>query len=124
VSRCFSVAFCPARLHFALGGIARMRNNGLLITFIASLVVYTLLWVVLYRLGGSNRPIPTKLLRTPVETTTPEQRARGESSFIVAEGRQYGITRGGFFLLVLFGYVAIAAAWVVVFWKFFRSPAT
>ncbi len=101
-----------------------MRNNGLLIALIVSLVAYTLLWVVLWvvirRLGASNKPVPTKLLRTPIEITTPEQRACGESSFIVAEGRQYGITRGGFFLLVLFGYVAIAAGWAVVFWLFFR----
>ncbi len=101
-----------------------MRNNGLLIALIVSVVAYTLLWVVIRRLGASNKPVPTKLLRTPIEITTPEQRARGESSFIVAEGRQYGITRSGFFLLVLFGYIAVAAAWAVVFWKFFRSPAT
>ncbi len=101
-----------------------MRNSGLLVTFIVSLVVYTLLWLVIYTLGGSNKPIPTKLLRTPIETTTPEQRARGESSFIVAQGRQYGITRSGFFLLVLFGYVAVGTAWAIVFWMFFRSPTT
>lgn len=101
-----------------------MRNSGLLITFIVSLVVYTLLWVLVYKLGGGSKPLPIKLLRTPLETTTPEQRARGESSFIVAEGRQHGITRGGFFLLVLFGYVAIAAGWAVVFCKFFRPPVT
>jgi ABC-type Na+ efflux pump permease subunit len=102
-----------------------MKNIGLLIGLLASFAVYTVLWIVTYRSASTDKPLEPKLLRTPIETTIEEQRARGESSFIIAKGpRQWLITRAAFIVLVLFGYVAIAVAWAIAFWNFFHSAPT
>jgi len=60
----------------------------------------------------------------PVETTTAEQRARGEGSFAIEKGRQFGITRPGFFSLVILGYLALAVAFAIAFIVFSRSSTT
>jgi hypothetical protein len=97
-----------------------MKMNPFLLIIAASFTIYSLLWMMIYRIGTTPKPKPPNLLQTPIETTTPEQRARGESSFIMAKEQVYGASRGGFFTLVLFGYAAIAAACAIVVFIFFR----
>jgi hypothetical protein len=103
---------------------ARIKMNPFLLIIAFSFVLYSVLWLTIYRLRTTKKSTPPSLLQTPIETTTPEQRARGESSFILAKEQVYGISRGGYFVLVLIGYAVVAAACAIVFFAFFRSPTT
>jgi hypothetical protein len=75
---------------------------------------YSVAWFAAYRFMRAERPVPVKYHSMPIETTTPEERARGESSFEMAKGRQFGVTRAGFISLVIIGYVALAVAFGIV----------
>jgi hypothetical protein len=97
--------------------------NALLITFVILLVVYSLLWFAAYRFLTTERPMSVRYHSTPIETTTADERARGVSSFEIARGRQFGITRAGFFSLVIIGYFALAVAFAIAF-SVLRSSTT
>ena len=75
---------------------------------------YSLVWLAAYRFRKVDRPVPTRYHPTPIETTTAEERARGESSHEIARGHQFGVTRTAFIGLVIVGYVALAIAWIVL----------
>ena len=93
--------------------------------FVIFFVVYTLAWSAACWFMQRERPEPPmKYHATPIETTTAEERARGESSFEIARGEyQFGITRGGFFTLVAIGYLVLAVIFLIAFTKF-RPPAS
>lgn len=59
--------------------------------------------------------MPKKYHSAPVETTTAEERARGERSFEIARERQFGITRAGLFAVVAIGCLTLAAVLVFAF---------
>jgi len=59
--------------------------------------------------------MPMKYHSAPIETTTAEERARGESSFEVARDRQFGITLAGLFAIVAIGCLLLAAVLVFAF---------
>jgi hypothetical protein len=90
-----------------------MTTTRLLITFALLLGAYSLLLLVCYR--PMTRPAGVRLSQSarPVETTTAEERSRGESSFTLREERRFGTTRKGFFLLALFGYVALSVGFAI-----------
>ena len=92
-----------------------MTMTRLLITFALLLATYSLLLLVGYR--PLTRPEGVRLSQssTPVETTTAEERARGESSFIIREERRFGIERKSFFLLALFGYIGLCIGFAIAF---------
>jgi hypothetical protein len=93
-------------------------------TFIILFVVYSLAWLAEYRFMRRERSgPPTKYHSTPIEITTAEERARGESSFEIVREYQFGITRGGFFTLVGIGYLVQAVMFPIAFIKF-RSSAS
>jgi len=87
--------------------------NKLRLIFIIVTIGYSLVWFAAYRFMKAERRVPMKYHPTPIETTTAEPRARGESSFEIARGRQFGVTRGGFVGLVIIGYVALAVAFAI-----------
>jgi hypothetical protein len=82
--------------------------------FIVIIIGYSLLWFATYRFMKGERPVPMRSHAKPIETTTAEEGARGESSFETARGHQFGVTRAGFFILVILGYITIAVAFVLV----------
>jgi hypothetical protein len=92
-----------------------MNTTRLLITFVALLATYSLLLLVCYR--PLTRPEGVRLSQstTPAETTTAEERSRGESSFIVRQERWLGTTRKSFFLLAAFGYITLSLGFAVAF---------
>ncbi len=82
--------------------------------FIVVTVGYSVIWFAAYRFMKDERPVPMRYHPKPIETTAPEERARGESSFEMARGHQFGVTRAGFAGLVTVGYIALAVAFVIV----------
>ena len=80
------------------------------LVFIILTIGYSLVWFVAYRFRKTQRQVPMRYHSKPIENTTAEQRARGESSFEIARGRQVGLTRAGFFSLVIIGYIVLAVA--------------
>jgi hypothetical protein len=106
-----------------LGGNTRMKVDLLLFTFVALVVIYSLAWLAVYRALTTKKPAFTRVDATPLDTTTPGQRARGESSFVIDKGRRFGITRPGFFSLVVLGYFALVLALAIAFIVLFRSSA-
>ena len=86
--------------------------------------VYTLAWSAACWFMTRERPTPpTKYHATPIDITTPEQRARGESTFEIAREHTFGVTRGGFFTLVAIGYLVLAVICLIAFTKL-RSSAS
>jgi hypothetical protein len=81
--------------------------------FVMLTVAYSVVWFAAYRFGKAERPVPMRYHPTPIETTTAEERARGESSFEIARGRQFRVTRAGFAGFVIIGYVALAVAFAI-----------
>ena len=81
--------------------------------FIVLTIGYSLVWFAAYRFIKAERPVPMTYHPTPIEATTTEERARGESSFEIARGHQVGVTRWGFVGLVIIGYVALAVAFAI-----------
>lgn len=59
----------------------------------------------------------TKYHSSPIETTTAEERARGERSFEIAREGQFGITRAGLFIVVAVGCLLLSAVLVFVYTK-------
>jgi len=101
----------------------RMKTDLLLVTLVVVAAIYSLAWFGLYRSlkNGSlsfGRALPDPL---PTETTTAEERARRESSFVVLKERQFGITPAGFFTLVALGYVALMLGFAIAFFVISRS---
>jgi hypothetical protein len=89
--------------------------TGLLIIFVLLLAFYSLLLSITYR--RLTRPEGVRLTqpKTPIETTTAEERARGESSFVIWQERCFGITRNGFLVLATFGYIVFSVGFAVAF---------
>jgi hypothetical protein len=87
--------------------------NGLRLIFMILAIVYSVVWIGVYWAGKTERPVPMKYHSTPIETTTAEERARGEGSFEIARAHQFGITRAGFFGLVTIGYVVLLVAFAI-----------
>src|SRR4051794_37714180 len=83
------------------------------LVFIILTKLYSVAWIGVYRVGKTERPVPMKSHSTPIETTTAEQRARGESSFEIARGHQIGMTRATYFCLVIMGYIALAVVFAI-----------
>jgi hypothetical protein len=81
--------------------------------FVMLTIGYSVAWFAVYRLMRIDHPAPTKYHPTPIETTTPEERARGERSIEMGRGRQFGVTRAGFLGFVTFGYVALALTFAI-----------
>ena len=63
----------------------------------------------------------TKYHSTPIETTTAEERARGERSFEIARERRFGITRAGLFTVVAIGCLLLAAVLIFAFTRLHSS---
>jgi hypothetical protein len=80
--------------------------------FVILVIGYSLVWFAAYWLRKPMGPVP-RSHPMPIETTTAGERARGESSFEVARGRQFSITRAGFVGLVIIGYIALAVAFAM-----------
>jgi hypothetical protein len=91
-------------------------------TFAWLLAMYTLLLFVSYR--RLTRPAGVRLSQStpPIETTTAEERSRGDSSFVIRKERRFGITPKGFFLLAMFGYIALSVGFAIAFIIISRSP--
>ena len=81
--------------------------------FIILAIVYSVVWIGVYCTGKRERPVPMKYHSTPIETTTTEERARGERSFEMARGHQFGIMWAAFFGLVTIGYIALLVAFAI-----------
>ena len=93
--------------------------------FVILFVVYTLAWSAACWFMRRERPEPPmKYHATPIETTTAEERVRGESSFEIARGElRWGINRGGFLTLVAIGYLVLAVIFLIAFIKVRSSAA-
>lgn len=91
--------------------------------FIILTIGYSLVWFAASRFMKTERPAPMRYHPTPIETTTAEERARGESSFEIARGHQFGLTRTGFVGLVIIGYVALGVAFAITSIVLRSSPA-
>lgn len=91
----------------------RMTTTRLLITFASLLGTYSLLLLVCYR--SLTRPAGVRLSQstTPIETTTAEERSRGESSFIIRQEHRFGVARRGFFLLAALGYIVLFVGFLI-----------
>ncbi len=101
-----------------------MKTSQPLIAFVVLLVVHSLVSFAAYRFLTTKTRTPVPVDSTPVETTTADQRARGESSFRIMTGQEvvtheipYSVK-----LYVIFGYVALAVALVLAVVARFRSP--
>jgi hypothetical protein len=91
---------------------------------VITFVVYTLAWSAASWFMTRERPAaPKKYHSAPIDITTPEERARGESTFEIARERTFGITRTGFFILVALGYFVLAVILLIAFIKS-RSSAS
>ncbi len=83
------------------------------IVFVIVSITYSLAWFAASRFMNGERSESMRYHSKPIETTTAEERARGQSSFEIARGRQFGVTRTGFISLVIIGYLALAVAFAV-----------
>ncbi len=92
-----------------------MSVTGLLITFASVLVVYSLVLAVCYRPLTRSGGVRYWQSRKPVETTTTEEQARGQSSFIIRREQRFGTDRQSFLLLAVFGYVALFVGFGIAF---------
>jgi hypothetical protein len=88
-------------------------------TFASLFVIYSLILFVGYRTLARPTGVRLSQSTTPVETTTAEERSRGESSFTIRQEHRVGITRRSFFLLATVGYIALAVGFAIAF--FIRS---
>lgn len=92
-----------------------MKMHTLYLVFGVLSVIYSVVWFLAYRYLKTDRPDEFGPVdSTPIEITTLEQRARGESSFIFSGGRRLVITGVGFFALVIFGYAVLAVAFMIL----------
>lgn len=103
-----------------------MKTNQPLFAFVVLLVIHTLVSFAAFRFLTTTTRTPVPVDSTPVETTTAEQRARGESTFQIISGREQVVISVPWSvrLYVLFGYVALAVALVIAFIVRFRPSNT
>src|ERR1051326_8227015 len=94
--------------------LERKVMTGSMILFATVLAMYSLLLFLGYR--PLTRPEGVRLFQSTMsfETTTAQQRSRGQSSFVLRQERCFGITRRGFLLLAIFGYLGFAVAFVIL----------
>ena|SRR5258706_11031249 len=92
-----------------------MRTDQALIAFIVLLVVHSGVSLAAYRFLTSTTRINLPVDSSPVDITTPEQRARGEAAFRVAtEAEEVTVeVPWSVRLYVIFGYAALAVAVVL-----------
>lgn len=116
---------CRHRSLFALGVATRMKMSQPLVAFVVLLAIHSLVSLGAYRFLTTTTRMPLPVDSTPVETTTSEQRARGESSFEILTGReQVEISvPWSVRLYVAFGYAGLAMALVIALAYQFRSSA-
>jgi hypothetical protein len=109
-----------------LSYITPMKTSQPLFAFIVLLVVHSLVSLAAYRFLTTRTRTPLPVDRTPVEVTTVEQRAHGESSFQIVTGReQIEITvPWSVRLYVIFGFAALAVALIMALIVRFRSSPT
>jgi hypothetical protein len=90
-----------------------MNTTRLWLVFLPLPAIYSLLVFISYR--PLTRPAGVRLSQatSQVETTTGDERSRGQSSFVIRQERRLGITRKGFFLLAVFGYIALSVGFTV-----------
>jgi hypothetical protein len=98
-----------------------MSATRLLITFALVLLAYSLILVVCYRPLTRPGGVRYWQSRKPVETTTAEEQARGQSSFIIRRERGFGTDRQSFFVLAMFGYVVLLIGFAIAFIVLSRS---
>ena len=96
-----------------LGDSTRMTITRLLTIFVPVIVVYSLLLFVTFRPLTRPEGVRFSESKTPIETTTAEERSRGESSFVIRQERRFVIARSGFFLLAAFGYIALLVGFMI-----------
>ena len=103
-----------------------MKTNQPLIAFIVLLVAHSLVSLAAYRFLTTTTRSPLPVDSTPVETTTAEQRARGESSYRITTGQEL-VSREiphSVRLYVIFGYAALALALVIALIVRFQKSTT
>jgi hypothetical protein len=98
-----------------------MKTSRPLFAVVVLLVVHSLVSLAVCQFLTTKTHTALPVDSTPVETTTAEQRARGESSFRMVTAReQVTITvPWSVRLYVIFGYVALAVAFIMAL--IFRS---
>jgi hypothetical protein len=103
-----------------------MKMSQPLFAFVVLLVVHSLVSFAAYQFLTTKTRTPLPVDSTPVETTTAEQRARGESSFKMVTGREQVVIAVPWSvrLYVIFGYVALAVAFAMALIVRFRSSTT
>jgi hypothetical protein len=89
-----------------------MKMTQPVIAFAVLLAVHTLVSAAAYRLLTTKTSTPLPLNSTPLDTTTPEQRAQRESSFQIVTGmEQVAVTTPwSVRLYVVFGYAGLVVA--------------
>jgi hypothetical protein len=98
-----------------------MTTTQLLIIFASLLALYSVLLFVSYRPLTGPEGVRFHQSKTPVETTTAEERSHGESSFIIRKDSSIHTTRGGFFVFAIFGYIGIFVGFAIAFIFISRS---
>jgi hypothetical protein len=101
------------------------ENKSALNAFVALLIIHSLVSLAAYRFLTTTTRTSLPVDSTPLETTTADQRARGESSFRIMTGHEL-VTREipySVRLYVIFGYAALAVALVIALIDRFR-PST
>lgn len=100
---------------------ARMTKARFFILFASTLAAYNLLLFVSYR--HLTHPSGVRLFHStkPIETTTAEERSRGESSFDIQRELRFGIERKGFLVLAMLGYIVLSVGFATAFVVLFRS---
>ena len=103
-----------------------MKTNQLLFAFVLLLVIHSLVSFAAYRFLTTTTRTPLFVDSTPGETTTAEQRARGESSFqILTEHEQVAIAvPWSVRLYVSFGCAVLAVARLIALVVRFRPSTT
>jgi len=100
-----------------------MTTTRLLIAFASLIGIYSLLLFIGYRPLTRQEGLRLFQSKKPVETTTIEERSRGESSYIIRKDYRASITRKGFLMFSLFGYIAISLGFTVaVYFVLSDSP--
>ena len=98
-----------------------MTTTRLLMIFVPLVATYSLLLFVSYRPLTRIEGLRFSQSSKPIETTTTEERSRGESSFVIRQERRFGITQQGFFLLAVFGYIALSLGFGFALIVIFRA---
>jgi len=123
---CFSVRIGPARLHSAFARVScpcLMNSSPHLKSFLIALAVLTVFHAIssfaAYRIFTVRRDLPVDSSVT--ETTTPAERAAGESSFRMMTGRSETITPMPVTLYIMGGFIGLVIAAIVGAITYFRG---